>query len=89
MWIIVIRSVLCSFLCNIVVVKPIDAEQLFLAFFLGLEKVNFFRVDLSNKCKDNFFDDGNDDAAAAAKDVDFDVVEVSNNGEQFTMEVFI
>ncbi len=63
--------------------------------FLGLEKDNFFRVDLTSECNDDFFDNGDDDgndnngADDDNNDDDIDTVDVSDNGEVLVTGVFI
>ncbi len=95
MWVVLTRSVLCCFLCYVVIVKPIITEGSFLDAFLGLEMDNFFCADLTSKCNDNFFDDGNDDSDNKNNNDDgndndnVDVVEVSNDGEVLVTRVFI
>jgi hypothetical protein len=66
-----------------------------LDIFLGLEKDNFFRVDLTSKCNNNFFDNGNDDGDDNSEDDNdnnddnIDVDNVSNDGEVLVTRVFI
>jgi hypothetical protein len=66
-----------------------------LDLFLGLEKDNFFCVDLTSECDDNFFDNGNDDSNNDDtddnndNDDNVDVINVSNNGEVLATRVFI
>jgi hypothetical protein len=63
--------------------------------FLGLEKDNFFCVDLTSKWDDDFFDNSDDYGDKDDKNNnnddndDVDVINVSNDGEVFATRVFI
>ena len=64
--------------------------------FLGLEKDNFFCVDLTSEWDDDFFDNSNDygnddddDDDDDDNDDNVDVINVSNDGEVLVTRVFI